>query len=197
LKSISAKNSISNEKRLKKNDFLILDAFNNNGRESLGKIADKTRISKSTISYRIRKLTEDGDIIFKPLINRKKFGLISALLFLQLKDVKLSKKLYQHWLTCPFVLKTSNLIGWDYTIQLSLIAPKKDDFQTFVSECPNLNTKSVLKKNLVFIQDNNTDTILDHNLFSNFQISNIFNSLETICGETCETCSKVWKNYLE
>lgn len=116
--------------QLDKIDRRIIYELERNSRQSLGKLAKKTKTSKQTLHYRIQRLVKEGVINgFITAIDPAKLGYSLYEVWIQLSDVSLKdrKELHQH-LVEHHNIRFVGVCAGRYDLAISILAKNTPDF---------------------------------------------------------------------
>lgn len=116
-------------------DRTLLTALQDNGRATVGELADRVSLSASPCWRRVRRLEEDGVISgYHAHLDRRRIGL-GVLGFVQLglhdHTAQVTAAFEREVLALPQVLACHNLSG-RYDYQLEVVAPDLESFSDYV-----------------------------------------------------------------
>jgi DNA-binding Lrp family transcriptional regulator len=116
--------------QLDKTDRRIIYELEKNSRQSLGKLAKKTKTTKQTLHYRIQRLLKEGVINgFITAIDPAKLGYSLYEVWIQLSDISLKdrKELHQHLMEHNNI-RFVGICAGRYDLAISILAKNTPDF---------------------------------------------------------------------
>jgi DNA-binding Lrp family transcriptional regulator len=118
-------------------DKTILHQLSIDARQSLVEIAEKTSSSPKVVSYRIRRMENEGFLVgFRPIINYEKLGLTYYKVFFNLSfgEVKEFDQFERFLLNNPKTLFIVKGIGMEGDLDVELLAESNQAFFDFIQE---------------------------------------------------------------
>jgi DNA-binding Lrp family transcriptional regulator len=166
-------------------DRKIICQLQVDARTTLEKLAYITGYTSMGIKKRLKKLVDQGTIKNQALMNPKSFGLIPAMVLLEMKDAEAMQNVINRFKDCPRVVHIFKTIG-GYNLMALVIAEDQDTLDSIsVEKCSIRSSAGIRRSDFYPISDNE---------FSHFlQIREYLTHKEkdkAPCNVDCCTCAR-------
>jgi len=135
-------------------DRKIICQLQTDARTTLEELAKITGFTSMGIKKRLAKLIESGAIKNQALINPSAFGLIPAMILLEMKDAAAMKDIMNRFKDCPRVVHFFKTIG-GYNLIALVIAENKDTLESIsVEKCSLRSSPGIRRSEFYPISEN-------------------------------------------
>jgi DNA-binding Lrp family transcriptional regulator len=135
-------------------DRKIICQLQADARTTLEELAQITGYTSMGIKKRLAKLTENGAIKNQALINPQAFGLIPAMILLEMKDAAAMEEIMKRFKECPRVVHFFKTIG-GYNLIALVIAENKDTLDSIsVEKCSLRSSPGIRRSEFYPVSDN-------------------------------------------
>jgi DNA-binding Lrp family transcriptional regulator len=136
-------------------DRKIICKLQVDARTTLEELAQITGFTSMGIKKRLRKLVDQGAIKNQALMNPKIFGLIPAMVLLEMKDAEAMQEVMNRFKDCPRVVHFFKTIG-GYNLIALVIAENQDTLDCIsVGKCSIRSSPGIRRSEFYPISDNN------------------------------------------
>jgi DNA-binding Lrp family transcriptional regulator len=135
-------------------DRKIISQLQADGRTTLEELAKITGFTSMGIKKRLQKLTEQGAIKNQALLNPQVFGLLPAIVMLEMEDAAAMQNLITRFKDCPRVIHIFKTMG-GYNLIALVIAENKDTLESIsVEKCSLRSSAGIRRSEFYPIGDN-------------------------------------------
>ncbi len=126
-------------------DRKIISQLQVDARTTLEELAQITGFTNMGIKKRLNKLVDQGAIRNQALMNPAAFGLIPAMVLLEMKDAEAMQEVVDRFKDCPRVVHIFKTIG-GYNLIALVIAENKDTLESISVEKCSLRSSSGIRR---------------------------------------------------
>jgi DNA-binding Lrp family transcriptional regulator len=132
----------------------IISQLQADGRTTLEELAKITGFTSMGIKKRLQKLIEQGAIKNQALLNPTAFGLLPAMVFLEMEDAEAMQNLINRFKDCPRVIHIFKTIG-GYNLIALVIAEDQDTLESISVEKCSLRSCAGIRRSEFYPIGNN------------------------------------------
>jgi DNA-binding Lrp family transcriptional regulator len=134
-------------------DRKIISQLQVDARTTLKELAKNTGFTSMGIKKRLKKLIEEGAIKNQALLNPSAFGLIPAMILLEMTDAQAMKEIMKRFEECPRVVHMFKTIG-GYNLIALVIAENQDTLDSIsVEKCSLRSSPGIRRSEFYPISD--------------------------------------------
>jgi len=166
-------------------DRKIICQLQANARTTLQDLAQLTGFTSMGIKKRLKKLVDTGAIKNQALINPKAFGLIPAMILLEMKDAEAMREILKRFKECPRVVHFFKTIG-GYNLIALVIAENQDTLDSIsVEKCSLRSSPGIRRSEFYPISDSEFSQFLQIREYLTHKGKD-----EAPCKVDCCTCGR-------
>jgi DNA-binding Lrp family transcriptional regulator len=169
-------------------DREIICQLQNDARTTLEEIAKVTGFTSVGVKKRLKKLLDEGAIKNQALINPMLFGLIPAIIFLEVSDGDSLKNILKRFSQCPRVVHIFQTVGGFNLIAL-VVAEDKDTLESVsVEKCSIRSSPGIRRSEFYQVSENDYSQFLQIKEYLMHQKKD-----KTPCNVDCIACERYKK----
>jgi DNA-binding Lrp family transcriptional regulator len=166
-------------------DRKIICQLQADARTTLEELAKITGYTSMGIKKRLKKLVDSGAIKNQALLNPSAFGLIPAMILLEMKDADAMKEVMNRFKDCPRVVHFFKTIG-GYNLIALVIAENQDTLDSIsVEKCSLRSSPSIRRSEFYPISDNELSQFLQIREYLTHKEKD-----KAPCNVDCCTCAR-------
>ena len=166
-------------------DRKIISQLQVDARTTLEELAKITGFTSMGVKKRLKKLSDAGAIKNQALMNPAAFGLIPAMILLEMKDAEAMQDLLNRFRDCPRVVHIFKTIG-GYNLIALVIAENQDTLDSIsVEKCSLRSSAGIRRSEFYPISDNEFSQFLQIREYLTHKGKN-----KAPCNVDCGTCAR-------
>lgn len=166
-------------------DRKIISKLQLDARTTLEELAQITGFTNVGVKKRLNKLLDQGAIRNQALMNPAAFGLIPAMILLEMKDAEAMQNVMKRFKDCPRVVQIFKTIG-GYNLIALVIAENQDTLDSIsVEKCSLRSSPGIRRSEFYKISDNEFSQFLQIREYLTHKGKG-----KAPCNVDCSTCSR-------